>query len=109
MEQLKVGDVVYGKSYRDIYKCVIERVTATQAISGSIRFKIDYNGSWVSAIGNRGGYNRTSYYLGTPELDQEYLRSKVLSRINRFDFNVLNNNDLITINNIIKNYKDANM
>ena len=107
MEKLNVGDIVYAKSYNDIYKYVIDRVTATRAMSGTTKFKREF-GPWVTIV-NGQKYNNTSYYLSTPDLEQAYLRYKVLMRIRAFDFKVLNNDDLITINRIIKKYKDATM
>jgi hypothetical protein len=103
MNTLKVGDVVYGTSYNDIWKYVIERVTKTQAISGNIKFKIGYGDNWVSVIGER-GYSRTSYYISTPELEEKYVRYKIINKISHFDFGLPTTNELITIIKIIKPY-----
>lgn len=77
---LEVGDKLaqcsHGHYYGDFI--AIERVTATQAISGTKKFRRSCSG-WIRLIGGA-SFSSTSYHLVTPEVEK---RIEIQSQLRR--------------------------
>lgn len=75
-EDIKVGDVIYAHSIRDISKYEVMRITQTTIVIG----KHDGKGEWITETLNRNLTRRGdksrwptwTYYRATPELDAQY-------------------------------------
>jgi hypothetical protein len=79
---LEVGDVLYNKSYNKIYGTyIIERVTATQAISGTSRFRRECTSGCANLIGGD-AWSSWRYYLETEELKIELERQRIIDMVN---------------------------
>lgn len=84
--QLEVGNVVYAHNYGRLQcKYVIDRVTATQAISGTRKFKreISLKGYIICIGGSEWG---PSFWLATPELDEQWLRVEARDKFTGINF-----------------------
>ena len=104
MKKLEVGNVIYGKNriygIREVF--TIERVTKTQAISGNSRFKIETYDGRARMVGDQyDGFNRTSYYLETEELKEEFIRQKAIEKLKNAQFYKLPTKVLKQINLLI--------
>lgn len=108
MNKLKVGDKVAARKYNrigSIYE--ITRVTATQAISGTTRFKREYgNDERIRKVGET--YYDPSFWLLTPELESEMalreLRETVRATLDKFSVAELTTDQLNQILNLIKSF-----
>lgn len=106
MKKLKVGDIIYSVfgdgNIKE--KRVIDRLTKTQAISGTSNFTIDINDAGsVSMIGGhwavRGAY---TYKIETEELKKAYERRLLIERIKETSWHTLTDVQLRAIANIIE-------
>lgn len=100
---LEVGDVIYSVSRYTINGAyVIDRITNTQAISKTTKFRreISDNG-WIRLVGSAEAWSMASYWLETDELKNRYSRQKFVSEIRAFEFNSLSDEDLKKIVSII--------
>lgn len=104
--KLKVGDKVY-QTYRGVPKSimVIDRVTKTQAISGNVKFKIEFSNSrFISRIAGD-SYHMYSYILETPELKDRLIKLKLIQRVKNIEFEKLSKNQLQKILNVYNESK----
>lgn len=97
---LEVGDKLYHYHYNTYTgPYTIERVTATQAIAGGMRFKRNLTGFSIKEIGASGYYG--GYHLETPEIKLECRRQGLKSKIKNFDYSKLSLDQLERINAIL--------
>ena len=83
MPQLQIGDIVVGEHlYSGISLYKIDRITATQAISGTTKFKRAYENNRIRAIGETFSYTRTTYQLANDDLLNQY---KIQNLVNHID------------------------
>lgn len=102
-KQLKVGDVIYGKSIYGIEDPItIERVTKTQAISGNKKFRINYQERHpVKLIGQSYGFESTFYYVEDEEIKMEYLKRDAFYKCGQINFKKLSYEQLNKILEIV--------
>jgi hypothetical protein len=83
--ELKIGDVIYNDSrWSGLEKYVIDKVTATTASSGKLKFQRSYNDDcWLTTIPRQKGFSYNSYQLATKELDEKYEKLNLLSFIEK--------------------------
>jgi len=96
--KLKTGDKIYAtisKSVQSVY--TVERTTATQAICGNKRFKIEYGDSgYVNVIG-ASTWDVTCYHLETPELKLSLDHQISVTKISKISFGSLSTEQLTEI------------
>lgn len=100
--ELKVGDRIYCESYGLIHSIyTIERITPTQAVSGTTKFKreLSKNG-YAYMIGER-GFSSYLYWIETPELIKKHIRQQSLSKIGNTNFKSFSDEKIQQIINII--------
>jgi hypothetical protein len=82
--ELKVGDRIYqfylGR-VKEIYQ--IDRITKTLAVSGNIKFKLEYNHPEVITINSANTWEMSSYSLETPELKEQLFKQNAISKIQK--------------------------
>jgi hypothetical protein len=100
-KKLNIGDVLYSKcTYGGFQKHIIERVTATQAVTYTgVKFKREYT-HWITRIGSH-TYSRVSYYIETEKLKAEFERFDLLSKVQKFKFQALSTEQLLAIDKIL--------
>ena len=100
---LQVGDIIYGYSAYGISRYVIDRVTATQAISNNTKFRREYfEGGSIFKFGESHGWNSESYSIETSELKEKYYRFKIIAILKGTDFSKLTTDQLAQIYKIVK-------
>jgi hypothetical protein len=104
---LNPGDVIYGETYGKITKHIIDRVTATQAITKEgERFKREYSWS-VSAIG-ASTWSSTSYRVETAENKEKYLRQHAIGKLRAMDYTNVTTDTLIKILSLLNSDQEDN-
>lgn len=99
--KLEVGDVIYERRYGELCaKHVIKRVTKTQAISSTRKFKRNYEGENVviKTVGSQ-RWDSSSFSFETPELKEEFRKVWCSSVIKHFHLKKL---DVDQLNQIVK-------
>jgi hypothetical protein len=102
---LEKGMVIYcSRMYSENYmKCIIDRVTERRAFCGDVCFDRDIkNERCFYARGAVVGYHRSSYYLETPKIKEDYHRQCLTERFRRINPDALNMTQLETIIRIVK-------
>ena len=92
MALLEIGNVVYSKSYNNLSKYKIDRVTETQAIAGEVRFNREYSetSGCVRVKGRTNKWNSTSYYIADAETEIEFEKQRILYKVANYKFDKLN-------------------
>jgi hypothetical protein len=102
MAQLKIGDRIYRTHYKEITDVyTIDRLTKTQAISGNMRFKIDYHDSWVNTF-EKDRWSSASYYIESEKLKIEYKRQKMIRNLKAIDFSKFSDETLESVLILLK-------
>lgn len=107
IEDFKVGDRIYQiGSGRVVALIVVEKTTRTQIVcSNNQRFRVKHDR--LDLIG-RDSWHFYSYSPETPELEEEYqkkvLKSKIDRVINKLDYNKASYTDLCSIYEIVSKY-----
>lgn len=100
-KELQVGDALYAMSYKTIYaKYTIERVTATQAITGDMRFKRKY-ASWIRRIGDSGHGFRPTYHIESEKLKKEYRRQNLIREVDSVKMSELDTDTLEKVHALV--------
>lgn len=107
MKKLEVGDIIYRKHriYGVREMLTIERVTPTQAVCKDKRFKREVNGGEVIMIGQSRSRDRERYFLETEELKEEYLREKLIEKMQGIDYSKLTTETLQQMDSLEKYYQ----
>jgi hypothetical protein len=96
---LEVGDILYFSKHGSYSnRIVIERVTATQAIAGSIRLRRNSSGIYPK-IG--GGISTAWYVLETPAIKEKVRRNELKWAISSAKFDSMSTEKLEAIYDII--------
>ena len=78
VKELKVGDVVYIKTYGKLtVKLDIERITKTMAVSGNYRFKKQIRENGYIEIKCYQAYSTSCAYLANADLDAEWKNTRL--------------------------------
>lgn len=101
MKKLKVGDVIYSRSYSILNSIMtVDRVTSNFAFCGNTKFKIDYDTNIT--IVPRSKWHSTSYYIETEELKLELKTVKAYNFVSNTNFSKLSSEKIFKIQEIIK-------
>jgi len=88
---LEKGDVIYVRTglSDDIGRIRIERTTKTQAICGTYKFKRDNHGDYVDKIGYKDPWNRTTYQIESPKIQELYYLCRLRRELNHMRIDLL--------------------
>lgn len=91
----------YGSRIEEII--TIDRVTKTQAIAGSFKFKIELSSDGIAKkIPNTESWSFSIYYLETPELIEQYFRQQAIEKLSVFNYKNVSTESLKQILAIIE-------
>ena len=102
MKKLEIGDRIYERGDSGFYSwTTVVRTTPTLAITkGGNKFKIDViNGECCEVPKIRNNFDRIMFLLETQELRESYQKQKLINKFKKFDFNELNLETLLEIDN----------
>ena len=105
MKKLEIGDRIYGRGDSGFYSwTTVVRTTPTLAITkGGGKFKINVvNGNCCEVPKIKNNFDRIEFLLETQELREGYQKQKLINKFKKFDFNELNLETLLEIDNILK-------
>lgn len=104
MKTLNLGDVVYKISFSLITnKEKIVRLTNTTAITNlNTKLKLNITDNGYCHQIAAGKYNNSSYFIETLELRNSFLKQQLVNKISKFNFNKIDIDSLIKINEIIE-------
>jgi hypothetical protein len=105
MKKLEIGDRIYQRGDLGFYSwATVVRTTPTLAITkGGGKFKIDViNGECCKIPKIKNNFDRIEFLLETQELREGYQKQKLINKFKKFDFNELNLETLLEIDNILK-------